>query len=89
MKTFALVAVVATAVSFGAALPAAADGFAFSFNAGNLAFAYRDGYWDHYHHWHAWRNAREAREFSVRYHDHYRDWRHTRDRGMGWHEDHR
>ena len=67
---------------------ASADSFRFRFDTGNVAFAYQDGYWDHNHRWHRWHNHREMIEYQRRYHDHYYDWRHDRDRDHGWHDDH-
>lgn len=58
------------------------------FNVGDVAIGYSDGYWDHHHRWHAWEREdhREAyrREKNAEYHE----WRHDRDRDMGWHEHH-
>ena len=91
MKKFAMAVVIVGAVTGGnlmAAMPAsAADSFSFSFNTGDVAFGYSDGYWDHDHNWHRWRNAREAREFRARYSDHYQHRAHTRERNGGWRDD--
>ena len=65
----------------------AADVFSFSFDTGNVAFAYTDGYWDHSHTWHNWSSNREAREYRARYSDHYKAKRHTRERNAGWRND--
>lgn len=79
-----------TALAFGAALLALSQGAqaraVFSFDVGNVAFAYQDGWWDRDHHWHHWRNHREMVEYQTRYHDHYYDWRHDRDPDHGWHD---
>jgi len=56
-----------------------------SFAVTDVAFAYRDGWWDHGHHWHPWRNEAERIWWRDHYHDHYWDWRHDRDPHMGWH----
>lgn len=87
MKKLTLAAALAALLSTGvltAPAPAQAQIFSFSFNAGDVAFAYRDGYWDHRHRWHAWRSAREAREFRRHYGHLYIDARHSRVRNMGW-----
>lgn len=92
MKKLTLIAALAAILSAGAmtaAAPAQAQGFAFSFNTGDVAFAYRDGYWDRSHRWHSWRSAREAREFRRAYGHLYRDMRHTRLRNMGWRDEDR
>ncbi len=59
--------------------PAAADGFNFSFDTGNVAMAFSDGYYDNHRVWHKWRNSRESREYRTRYREHYNSRRH-RDR---------
>ena len=84
MSVFKLGAVVLT---LGLSLSAAAhaDTFRFSFNTGNVAFAYQDGWWDNHHRWHRWKNHREYMEYRQRYHDRYSDWRHDRDPDHGWH----
>lgn len=64
---------------------AAAD--AFSFNTGDVAFAYSDGYWDRSHQWHAWHNARESREYKARYAHNYNNSRHTKAKNQGWRGD--
>lgn len=74
--------------TFSVIAPAAAAGsFSFSFNAGDVAFAYSDGYWDRSHKWHAWRNAREAREYRARYSHNYNHMRHSKARNKGWRGD--
>lgn len=55
-----------------------------SFNSGNVAFAYRDGYWDNDRRWHKWRNSREHRDYRDQHRDNYRDGNHRRYRGHGW-----
>lgn len=49
-----------------------------SLSLGNVAFAYRDGYWDRRHHWHHWQrdsDYRYYRDHGSNYygynHDHY------------------
>jgi len=51
---------------------------------GNVAFAYRDGYWDRDHHWHAWRNRDERIRFERDNRGHYYDYNHSHDRNHGW-----
>lgn len=75
---------VVTALSLSAAAPAMAQGFAFSFDTGNVRMGYSDGYWDNNHRWHNWRNAREAREYRRMYANRYEHNRHTRMRNGGW-----
>jgi len=58
-------------------LPAAAAGF--SFQVGDVAMGYRDGYYDRSHSWHSWRNAREHNWYRAHYARSYRGIRHDRD----------
>jgi len=55
-----------------------------SFDFGDVAFAYRDGYWDNDHRWHKWRNGREHQDYRNRHGDNYRNGNHNRYRGNGW-----
>jgi hypothetical protein len=55
-----------------------------SFNFGNVAFGYRDGYWDNDHSWHKWRNSREHRDYRNQHGDSYRNGYHNRYRDHGW-----
>jgi hypothetical protein len=88
MKKLLMAAVFAgTVAGFGIATtqPAAArDAFSFSFNTGDVAIAYSDGYWDNNRRWHKWRNAREAREYRARYRDRYYHDRRDRFANQGW-----
>lgn len=74
-----------TAAALLASQPASAhDRYAFSFDTGNVRFAYSDGYWDYGRHWRPWPSAREAYAFRMYFGDRYRDGRHTRYPGRGW-----
>ena len=55
---------------------------------GDVAFAYRDGYWDRDHRWHAWRDRDDWHRFHDAHPDQFHDWNHDRDRDMGWHDNH-
>ncbi len=69
------------------AIPAPASArssFAIRFDNGNVALAYRDGWWDRHHHFHHWRRN-ERRWYSVHYRRSYHDWDHDRDRDYGRH----
>ncbi|HJW42236.1 MAG TPA: hypothetical protein VJ476_13555 [Rhizomicrobium sp.] len=49
----------------------------------DVAFGYRDGYWDNDHHWHRWNNNaayRNYRDHGTNYHG----WKHNRDSNHGW-----
>ncbi len=84
--TMALVIVGAFAgTSLSTSLPAAAcEAFSFSFNTGDVAFGYSDGYWDNKRQFHKWRSAREAREYRANFGSRYKHNRHTRERNGGW-----
>ncbi len=66
---------------------AAAESFSFSFNTGDVAFAYSDGYWDRGHQWHSWRSARESREYRNHYSHNYNNSKHTKVKNKGWRGD--
>lgn len=77
-----------TCASLAVSVPSyASDAFSFSFNTGNVAFAYSDGYWDRSHTFHKWRNSREAREYRARYSRNYQNAKHNRVKNMGWRGD--
>jgi hypothetical protein len=89
MKTVLAAAIVAATMGTTALVtagPASADRVFLSFDVGNVAFAYRDGWWDRDHRWHAWRDRDEWREYRVRHYPYYRDYDHDRDRDGGWHD---
>jgi len=58
-----------------------------SFDFGNVAYGYQDGYWDNGHRWHRWRNRGDHDNYRDQYHDNYRDGRHNRYRHHGWQRD--
>ena len=65
--------------------PASArSSFAITFSTGDVAFAYRDGWWDRNHHFHHWRHD-ERRWYKAHYRTSYHNWDHDRDRNHGWH----
>jgi hypothetical protein len=82
LRNTVLAAVLGTSCALAAA-PALAD-WGVSFNTGDVAFAYRDGYWDHYHHWHHWRDPDQVRWYRTHYSNNYYDYDHDRD--SGWHD---
>jgi len=55
-----------------------------SISFGDVAYGYRDGYWDNNHSWHKWRNRREHRDYRDQHGDNYRNGYHHRYRGQGW-----
>ena len=91
MKNFraatAIVGAVAALTFASMTAAQARDTFSFSFNTGDVAFAYSDGYWDRDHRWHNWHSAREHREYRNHYAGSYRASRHTRQHNNGWRND--
>jgi beta-galactosidase GanA len=63
----------------------AQGGSGIQLDAGNVAFGYRDGYWDRGHHWHLWRNYAEARSYRHAQGSQYNNWNHDLDNDQGWH----
>jgi hypothetical protein len=59
-----------------------------TFNAGNVAIGYSDGYWDRGHTWHTWERAEHRDTYRAAKNAEYHEWKHDRDRDMGWHERH-
>ncbi len=55
-----------------------------SVDFGNVAYGYRDGYWDNGHQWHNWRNDSESQSYRSQHADGYHDWNHDRDADKGW-----
>jgi len=72
------------------ALAAAPAAFAQSvtFDVGNVAIGYNDGYWDRGHTWHAWDQPAHRDAYRVAKGAEYHEWKHDRDKDMGWHERH-
>jgi beta-galactosidase GanA len=74
----ALVAAALASTTLALPVPAFADSFGVSVNTGNVAFGYRDGYWDHNHQWHRWHNRHEARQYRDADGSQYNDYNHNR-----------
>jgi len=51
---------------------------------GNVAFGYRDGYWDNGHRWHHWRNRHDYRGYRDQNGSNYHDMNHNRENNDGW-----
>ena len=68
-----------------AAAPASARAVV-SFDFGNVAIGYRDGYWDNGHRWHRWSERPDFAMLTIiaRYHDGYHDMNHNRAPHNGW-----
>ena len=81
-----------TAAALAFAITGVTAGIAYAdsitFNAGNVAIGYNDGYWDRSHQWHAWELAEHRDAYRAARNAEYQEWKHDRDRDMGWHERH-
>ena len=83
-KSILAAGAIALLMPLAAVQPAAArTNVGISFDFGNVAVGYRDGYWDHGHRWHRW-NERERIAYRSRYRDHYYDGYHSHYRDHGW-----
>ncbi len=87
MKTLTMAAVIvavsAATVPLMSTSAMAKDTFSFSFDTGNVRFAYTDGYYDNNRVWHPW-SRRDAREFRVRHRDRYYDGPRRKFPNRGW-----
>ena len=95
MRIFTKSAVMALALSGTALVTAGAanadrydgrdrSGPIISIGLGNVAFGYRDGYWDGGHRWHHWRHNRDYRTYRDQDGSNYHNWNHDRDGNDGW-----
>jgi hypothetical protein len=66
--------------------PHGLDGGLITVGFGDVAFGYRDGYWDRGHTWHHWRNDADFRNYRGQHARDYHDWNHDRDSDNGWHD---
>lgn len=60
------------------------DGSTVTVGFGDVAFGYRDGYWDNRHHWHHWRHRGDYRGYRDENGSNYRDMNHDREDNNGW-----
>jgi hypothetical protein len=47
-----------------------------SFDIGNVAVGYSDGYYDNDRHWHRWAHRADATHYRAAHADQYHTWRH-------------
>ena len=80
----ALTGATLTGVVAGASTAHAAVGI--SFNLGDVAIGYTDGYWDHDHNWHKWQSTKHRQAYQHADGAEYHGTRHTRVANQGWHE---
>jgi hypothetical protein len=94
VRTFKIIAIAATAIT-AASLATSIVGTAnaqsqavVTFDTGNVAIGYSDGYWDRTHNWHAWQAEKDRQAYQAAKNAEYHEWKHDRDKDMGWHERH-
>ena len=58
------------------AIPAANAAVGVTFDIGNVAIGYSDGYYDNDHNWHPWARPEDAKRFQTARKESYRTWRH-------------
>ncbi len=85
MNKFIKTAIVAVAL---AGAPAMVFAQSVTFDVGNVAIGYSDGYWDRGHTWHAWEKPEYRDTYRAAKGAEYHEWKHDRDKDMGWHERH-
>jgi hypothetical protein len=85
VNTLIKTAIVAVAL---ASAPAMAFAQSVTFDVGNVAIGYSDGYWDRAHTWHAWDKPEYRDNYRAAKGNEYHEWKHDRDKDMGWHERH-
>ncbi len=88
MKLVKIIAL-STSVLAGAAIgtSAYAGDVSVTFNPGDVAYGYSDGYWTNKHEWHSWGKPEYAEEYRHHPGARYYEYRHDRDPDMGWRGD--
>jgi hypothetical protein len=84
VKTTVFVFALSSATAFGIGAASATDVHV-TFDPGNVAYGYTDGYWTRDHHWHTWEKPEYVEIYRKHPGAHYYAYRHDRDRDMGWH----
>ena len=74
MNKFIKTAIVAVAL---AGAPAMVFAQSVTFDVGNVAIGYSDGYYDSGHHWHKWRHHADLEQYRTAHADSYHEWRHN------------
>ncbi len=57
-----------------------------SFDVGDVAIGYSDGYWDHDHHWHKWQSAKHRQAYQHADGAEYHASSHRHAPNGGWHD---
>jgi hypothetical protein len=84
MKTFLKAAAVAALLGTTAFGAAKAADINVTFNPGDVAYGYTDGYWSRDHVWHKWDKPDYVEVYRKHPGAHYYEYRHDRDANMGW-----
>ena len=77
----------AAGISIGMSDNGRHNGSSVTLSFGDVAYGYRDGYWDNGHRWHRWHNRHDRDNYRHQYGDNYRHGYHHRYRGQGWRRD--
>jgi hypothetical protein len=90
LKIIAIAAFAVTAVPLVTTVAGVGTAYAQTvrFETSNVAIGYNDGYWDHSHTWHNWQHSEDMAAYRASKNAEYHDWKHDRDKDMGWHEAH-
>lgn len=75
IKTFTFAAIAALTTTL-AVMPAARAAVGISFDIGNVAVGYSDGYYDHDHHWHRWAHHADMQRWQHEHASDWHNWRH-------------
>jgi hypothetical protein len=76
--------VLAFALASAAALSAQAADTVITFNPGDVAYGYSDGYWTTRHEWRTWEKPDYVEVYRKHPGARYYEYRHDRDPDMGW-----
>ena len=79
LKAAAAVAAICSASLLVSAPASAYSDVSVSVNSGDVAFAYRDGWYDHDRRWHRWHDDDEWSYYRRNHWHNYHDWDHDRD----------
>jgi len=86
MKTIVKAAAVA-ALMATTAIGAAQAQVSVTFDPGNVAYGYSDGYWTTKHEWRTWEKPEYVEVYRKHPGAHYYEYKHDRDANMGWRGD--
>ena len=84
MKLVKIAALSASLLGSAAIGSANAADVSVTFDPGNVAYGYTDGYWTKSHEWHTWSKPEYVETYRHYKGAHYYNYRHDRDHDMGW-----